>query len=497
MTNHSLFSKPSWQHFLHIDGLHALPMPALLAADEFFDWIQETGNVGPTPSDYAICAQSVSDGAPHAWLDQLQAALRVLIPSVTASLIAARALLPSAKTSGAETAFPDLPIMTPWDPCARIKVRKRRTVSVYPWELPDPWKSALRRAAQGLPGMAAAAPSPDIFMRLREKLCQCAWSAAQAGLPVKLNQAVVEYYLTELEIRLRARPHGIRWATMRATVEEMHRFARYSGQASDDDIRYLRTRLSRYEQYEKGQDALKFHALLETGNTTLIVLDKADALLELADLEESAVVRHRLRNAAAILGIFAIAPLRNADADLVFGETLVWEAGTWVIDTMIRKTRHHNPEDLIIPLEPEFARYVDIVLLGDFEPRYLPNLRAKSLQKRRSLIVHPNGSQPSETHIPWVFKSQTGNSFTTTRTMLHTDQAISRGEAGTRDAMAAAHQTSPKTAVKYQAKAVRQAAVRRVQDAAAARRASALPPELVRAIAALQLSNKERNDEDL
>lgn len=239
---------------------------------------------------------------------------------------------------------------------------------------------------------------------------------------------------------------------------------------SAEDIQYFRKRLSRYELLERGQDALKFLKLFETGHTTLSILDQADALFIKAAKAQDEALRHRLRNAGVILGLYSIVPLRNADAELIFGETLLWQAHTWIIDTKVSKTSKWNQDHLVVPLEPEFARYIDKVVLGDHPRQLLPELRKDVLSRRRPLIVHSDGSKPEKHHIPRVFKEQTDLSFTTTRTMLHTDQAVCRGEVGTLDAMAMAHQTSPKTPIKYQEKRVRQAAVVRIQDSAADRR---------------------------
>jgi hypothetical protein len=329
-----------------------------------------------------------------------------------------------------------------------------------------------------------------------EKLCQLAWSAREAGFEPAMSENVVHQYLADLEARLRQRPHGIRWATMRATAEELHRFARYSGLASDEDTTYLSKRLTRYSLYEKGQDALKFQALLETGNTTLRLLDKADALLQRAASETRTARRHLLRNAGAILGLYSIVPLRNADANLILGDTLVWEAGTWVIDTAITKTRTRNTGRLVVALEPEFARYVDAVVQGDHNARHLPELRTLAVQRGGPLIVRDGGKYTSPTYIPRLFKTFAGTSFTTTRTMLHTDQAIHRGETGTRDAMVMAQQTSPETARKYQAKRVRQVAVQRVQAAASDRRAALMSDDLMHKIRVLT-EQQESNDADL
>jgi hypothetical protein len=58
--------------------------------------------------------------------------------------------------------------------------------------------------------------------------------------------------------------------------------------------------------------------------------------------------------------------------------------------------------------------------------------------------------------------------------------------------MVMAHQTSPKTAQKYQEKRIRQVAVTRVQDAAAARRAGLLSPDLLAALRNLSTDEGER-----
>ncbi|WP_339110136.1 hypothetical protein [Thioclava sp. GXIMD4216] len=489
MTRDRIFASPVWQHFLHIEGLHDLPVPALLAADRLFEEIKATATIAPAPSDYAAWAQR-SGMEPCAWLETLTVAAEVILPSELENIAAARRLL--RPTSPADCSAPSRQKVTGsvWDPCARVPSPRARRVSVHPWDLPEPWQAALRRAAQGLPGEKAAAPARHILLRMREKLCQLAWAARESWLEIGLTEPVLRTYLEALEARLRAREHGIRWATLRATVEELHRFARYVGDISDTDLSYLRKRLGRYELLEKGQDALKFAALLETGNTTLTLLDRADALLTQAARAKAPATRHRLRNAAAILGLYSIVPLRNADAALILGETLIWQGGAWIINTQIRKTRHRSPDPLVVPLEPTFGRYVDAVVQGDFDFRYLPALRKQVCASGRPLIMHADGSQPSPTYIPRVFKEQTGNSFTTTRTMLHSDQAISRGEQGTRDAMVIAHQTSPQTVKKYQARRVRQVAVERVQEATATRRETLMPTELLIAISNLNTNNR-------
>ncbi|OBY24572.1 hypothetical protein [Leisingera sp. JC1] len=490
MNRHRILDKPVWQHFLHIEGLHAIPLLSLIAADQVWEQVAVSGTVQPAPSDYAMWAKMMADNDPAAWLEQLAKAFAVILPSETANVSRAICLLPAPSSAPAPAATAMKSTVVQRDPCEYRANARARYVSINPWELPDAWQEILRRASQGLPGHRAGVPSQGILQRMCQKLCQLAWSAQEAGLNPSLSSEVVNHYLAGLETRLRLRAHGIRWATMRATAEELHRFARYSGIVSEEDTTYLLKRLTRYSLYEKGQDALKFQALLDAGNTTLRVLDKADALLLRASLETRADRRHLLRNAGAILGIFSIVPLRNADAILTLNDTLVWESGTWVIDTGISKTQRRNTDRLVVALEPEFGRYIDVVVQGDHDARHLPELRNQAMKTGGPLFVRERGKCTSPTYIPRLFKTFAGTSLTTARTMLHTDQAISRGEVGTRDTMAMAHQTSPQTALKYQAKRVRQAAIQRVQYAAADRRSELLTDDLLEQIRSLETAQE-------
>jgi hypothetical protein len=324
--------------------------------------------------------------------------------------------------------------------------------------------------ALGIPRNGVA-PSIEIVKRLREKLCQLAWSAGQAGLPVDISADTVDRYLGDLRARGSAGRDGLRWATLRASIEEIHRFVRYAGYPKDIAVPIGR-QLALLQSRENMQRALKFARMAKTGNTTLGLLDSADALLESAADHPDPKKRHRLRNAACILGIYPIAPLRNASADLVFGVTLHWRHQRWVIDTVIRKTRAHNPEPFVFAFQPPHGALIDAVLLGDHHPRLLPWLREEAISRQRQLFVLHDGSPTAKTHIPRIFKAMTGDSFTATRTMLHTDLATSLGAAGFEMAMTACHRKSSEVARKhYETDAVAIAAVAHIQGSASARRA--------------------------
>lgn len=481
MSRLALLGRPHWRPFLHLPGFGELSTPALLAADGFFTFVAEFGLADPQPQDIVRWVATSGAADRVALLDHLAAAIDVCIPPFAARVNEARRLVPRAAAVTAPpqdrppsggAPFTGAPSRAPeWDPIAppARKPPRSRSVSVQPSELPQVMQVALRRMAMGIPQHHVVLCRP-IAVRMREKLCQFVWSARQAGLEPVLSEAAVERYVADLMERGRNRDRGVRWATLRASMEELHRYARYVAEPAEVRERLAR-QLAQFEARERLQKALKFFQLAWTGNTTDSVLDLADSLAELAATEACRKRRHRLRNGACMLGIYPVAPLRPGSAELVFGETLFWRHDAWVIETAIRKTQARNPEPFVMRLQPQHGRFIDMVLLGDQHPRYLPQLREEAIAARRQLFVLPDGGPTAPTYIPRIYKALTGNSLGTTRTMLHTGLATDLGTAGRDMAMVATHHSTTTIARKYQAESVAIAAVARRQAAGSARRA--------------------------
>ena len=487
MSRLTLMAQPHWQHFLHLPGFGCLPTPVLFAADDFFGFVARYGLAEPKPGDLALWAHADGDRRPAERLDQLARAMAVCVPNLLPAIEEARTLLPQHE---ADPAPPEphadqnekaakLPrgggsiaaSTAPWDPIVRPSRKPpiARHVSLPPDQLPLDWQAALRRMAKGLPqnGIVVA---PSIVVRMREKLCQLAWSAQNAGMAVELTEATVNCYQADLTARRGAGLNGLRWATVRASIEELYRFARYT--AMPPELRrFLADRLLLLDKRERAQTALKHFWLARTGNTTDGVLDMADALLAGVDAVMSPKKRHRMRNGACILGLYPVAPLRPASADLVFGRTLFWRNQEWVIDTTIQKTHARNPKSFMMPLAADHGKFIDAVLLGDNTPSLLPKLRHEAIIQQRQLFVLPDGRPTATSYIPRVYKALTGNSFGANRTMLHTDLAIHEGVLGTYQAMIACHQLGSRTAERYKQQTVDIHAVLRRQAAGRLRRA--------------------------
>ncbi len=474
MDRAAILAKPSWQLLLKRNPTaFSMSSSLLLAADSFFDFVGEFGLSQPQADDLLAWAKRYDQGTQNLSLTQLREALSICAP--TAVAIAEQAIRKLAEGSASKEARtepltnPASNSLDPWDPIAPSgPAPVARRVSIAPQDLPERWQQGLRDAANGLI-RGGPAPADSILMRMREKLCQFVWSAREHGLNVRFTPESIALYEQDVRDRSELGEFGLRWATVRASIEELLRFARYVGE-SEAVLADLRTRLRAVSSLENSQLAIKYFEIARTGNTTDRILDRAEQLLHDAPSGPTPKKRHQMRNGASILAIFSTIPLRNASADLVFGVTLFWRETRWVIETKIQKTHTGRPQVLRAPLEPEAGKFIDAILIGDASPRLLPELRSQALREMRQLFVLPNGQPTAKTYIPRVFKALTDNSLTTARSMLHTDCAVHHGAAGVEMAKSTCHQRGEKIHLKYQLEHVARAGVDHCRESSRARR---------------------------
>ncbi|PID35444.1 MAG: hypothetical protein CR958_00200 [Rhodobacterales bacterium] len=465
MNIQEILAKAVWKRLAQLPGFADLSVPSIEAADSFFDFLVKHTLTSPTAGDIRNWLEEFRESEQSLQIDHLQEVFAVCQPSFLGAIREARQTPPSRKcknlagnTKNANHTSKQLTVMRPvyeardWDPIAPPTRRppRPRHVSVSPDSLPLAYRSELRRAADGLPGHEPdmQVPARSMVLRMREKLCQYAFSAKQRNLHAVLTPTGIDGYLADLKKRLQVQPHGLRWASLRASAEALLLFARYSG-AAPEVTQHLKAYFREFATREAGQKALKFFALARTGNTTDRILDLAEALLAGVDAEERPRKRHQMRNGAAILAIFTNAPLRNSSAQLVFGETLFWVRDEWVIRTKIQKTHVRRPEILELPLHPKAGRFVDALVIGDAPPAMLPSLREKLIKEKRQLFVLPDGSLAGATYIPRIFQTLTGNSFTTLRVMHYTDAIAQHGAGGIELAKPSAHHTSTEIVKKH------------------------------------------------
>ncbi|MZR14572.1 hypothetical protein GQE99_16250 [Maritimibacter sp. DP07] len=449
MSRATILGKPIWREFLQRKELSAIPLDDLIATDDFFAFVASYGLATPTEADLLRWSRARADFEPAESLAALSRAMVLLYPtfakSVETALLTIRTVgttSESARTSG--DAHKGNSVEPPdWDPCAKLDGNApiARHVSVDPWTLPDEVKQALRKMASGLPGQDAQAPARSILVRMRDKLCQFAFVLAQHDRPFALTPEHVDLFQEELTRRCKNSKNGFRWATLRASMEELYRFARYTG-AQASVIDDLSKRHAWLEGKEQLQTSLKLTRLAASGHTTDSILDLAEETLAGASSEPNRTKRHRKRNGACILAIIANLPLRNASAHLVFGENLFWENNEYVVRMKIQKTHTRRPVPFVGPLDPEYGRFIDAVLLGDLPEECLPELRAEAITSKRALFVSDKGVAYKPSYVPRRFKELTGVSLTSARAMNHTDAAKHHGPIGAELAKAACNQTS-------------------------------------------------------
>lgn len=454
MAIQDILAKPQWLSLTKRPGFAEIPAAAIEVTDAFFTFVMQHGLHDPTSDDIRNWLSDLPEAERVLALDGLEEVFAVCQPNFLRRISEARLQAPNKPQAGCApptAQFEEGQGRRPayeakdWDPIAPGKLGyfRKRAVSIYPPELPIEYQSSVRRAADGLPGQEAGmrAPARSIVLRMRDKLCQYGWSCRQQGLDATLSIAGVDGYVADVIKRGSQLADGLRWATVRATADALLVFARYFGE-DPEIMAVLRTYYREFEMRANAQKALKFFAMARNGNSTDKILDQAENLLVGVDAELRPRKRHQMRTGAAILAIFANAPLRNASAQLVFGASLFWEQGEWIIRTTIQKTHTARPEIFEFPLHPDCGRFVDAMILGDSSPSMLPILREKVLSEKRQVFVLHDGTPAAATYVPRIFKALTGDSFTCLRVMLYTDAVEHHGIDGIGLAMPSANHSS-------------------------------------------------------
>jgi hypothetical protein len=278
MDRATILAKPSWQMLMKRNpAIFAMSSSLLLAADSFFDFVGEFGLSQPQADDLLAWTKKYDQDTQNRSLTQLRDALGICAPTGVA--IAEQAIRKLAEDSASKEARTE-PLTNPasnpldlyWDPISPSgPAPVARRVSIPPQDLPERWQQGLRDAANGLT-RGGPAPANAIVVRMREKLCQFAWSCREHGLSVRFTPESVALYEQDVRDRSELGKFGLRWATVRASIEELLRFARYVGE-SEAVLADLRTRRRALSSLENSQLAIKYFEIARTGNTTDRILE--------------------------------------------------------------------------------------------------------------------------------------------------------------------------------------------------------------------------------
>jgi hypothetical protein len=430
-----ILAKPAWQAIVGHPAIPGLSLDQLRAMDGFFDHITRFGLTEPDTSDFVAFA---SLGHRAKGLEDLRAGLvkfdegdpnLVLIDEAHAQIAAKEQ---NRGTSG------------------KGRAQYSRSVSVAPDDLPADWQAVLAGMNVRREAGDKRAPSPSIQVRMCQKLGQYIMVMRREGLSEELHQEGLTAFYADLSTRSsRHSGEPLRPATLRATWEELERFARYRSTYSAELMAALKQTLETLREEEANEAQLKFGKLHGIGSPPDVVRDALD-MLDTAERAATPGKRHKLRNRAAAFALPAILPLRREWDRIVFGETLFWEGDRYRFrgykprKTALLDGRREFPGSI----HPMMCRFVDAMLLQDNDPRYLPALRDHAEASQRPLFAHPNGAPVSQNYVTSVWHQVAGTGAQIARTLLH-DYFGARGEEGTRRAMVMCNQHSRETANSY------------------------------------------------
>lgn len=308
----------------------------------------------------------------------------------------------------------------------RVRLLKN---SVPESELPAEWRAAFDDMDAGYDRNGELPPAKGMqsthIMKMRQLLC----SAREASLPDELSPETVRAYARALLAR------GLAAATLRASFSAVLKVSRYIG--SDATTIALLAELCRiYETKANGSQKQKYAKLQQTGYSPVAIFDHAFRLLGGVLPTMSPLEQQAQRNRAAALAIFAVLPIRLTDTRLIFGQTLLWKNGTYVIDTKLSK----NKEAWSTDLEPEFNPFIDALILRGCDPIWLDQMREDCIFQRRSLFITTSGDAVGYNYVSDAWRRELGTGEHIARTILHTFLGIELDLAGVDMAKAACGQ---------------------------------------------------------
>lgn len=277
-----------------------------------------------------------------------------------------------------------------------------RTVSVPVEDFPMDWRKTLRRLE------IEDKYSSEILKRMKSRLGMFIWSARRAGHPADLaNTDALRALYADMRarsierLREQARKAELtddidepRWAYLRSTWEELRRFAWAHG-LPEDVCDKLGVTYKHLDGKERQQAALKLAKAKEAG-TRPELLKKAETMLAEAETLKLPQMRHALRNRAAAIALGCAVPARPGDvqAHHIFGAGITFEPARngYRFRYKATKTAASTGADIDIALMPWWNKFIDALILQDDDPRYLGQLRGKTVSEKRPLYVQYDGT---------------------------------------------------------------------------------------------------------
>jgi hypothetical protein len=289
-------------------------------------------------------------------------------------------------------------------------------------DLPVAWQATLRSLRRNQTYCLS------ILDRMERRLGMFAWSADQAGRPIDLEDDEAECALFD-DLIFRSTQKAIaagddpataqpRWSYLRSTAEELKRFGTHHGVSAPVMNRLVRNYRG-FASLEARQTPLKMFAALKAPKLP-VTLAKARIQLEEATATRNPAHRHQRRLKACARGITVACPARARDVvdHLFWGDGVFYRAET--NSYAFKYTQSKVGRILSVNFQSSFNVFFNALLLGDNDPRYLPQIRDQAIAQRRPIFVRYEGEPVAYGWFGRTWDEAIGSSGHLARTLLQT-----------------------------------------------------------------------------
>ena len=325
-----------------------------------------------------------------------------------------------------------------------------RRVSVHEAALPANWQAMLNAMRRGRPGPRGhRAPAPMIISSISQKLCQLAFSAEAAGLPVALAPEPLAAWITAMTER------GLAGRTIVSSLGKIRVFLQHLGGHQPLD-ELLKGEIQFHSNATVGVPKKKEIFLEQTGLNLLDIAAAAAAALQEAQQARQVHSRQRLANEAALFAVALVAAPRLADIEtLVIERTVFRDARGWRLCFATSKTA----EPYRLRIDPRLTRFVDAAILHGVDETFIATL----YQQRRGTALFVSNALNEPLCYWWAtkrFHRRVGIGLHIVRSLWH-DRGHERGPLGLEEALAVCGQRSAESRLHYRTEHGRRAVTRR------------------------------------
>ena len=439
----AILLSPWWASFRDLPGAATAPLNELRAVDRYLSHCAREGLPGGEMESFL---DFVKDKRSSMLLITVRNGLEKLLsaahPAVTVA-DQARSRKEAERAARRRPASPAVPKARPLEhsvPCDA---------------LPESWKALFERMKTGA-RVGGKRYRPASIVNMIYAARQLAHEARLAGLPAELSLDTVRAYDAALEAR-GARPSGLEMIFM-----SLHALGGLLAveQGLLDDLKDL---AAHHLRESTRQVKLKERKLADLPDLAA-VFDKANALLDEAEVTTDRRKKPTLYVDAGALAFLSLVPLRNLDTVLRWGSHVTVgdddaadretgggsePAPGYFLDLSTSK----RDVDLSGPLAPILTPFLDALILRGRDERLLPQLRREAMAARSPVFPKSKGGarRPRSLSERWHARLGVGSGIS--RTRIHTLLG-NLGEHGVRAALALCAQRSPRTQKWYQAEAL-------------------------------------------